>query len=246
MENPNYILQLIKNERIAQNEKWGKLHHSKDNHFVAMSVLSEEVGEVARAILEKDLKNLEEELIQVAAVCVKWLQSLENNMNFIHFHRRINDFFNEEKDRVLRKIKFGENDEDYLYSSSFIDIINIDFDNFFIDENDDYFIIKHRVFTGDERIFQYQPNESIPSLPEWSIVDGSFCYKIENTLDPEELTKHIDGIRELFKSHILNLNSDITKFNQEMEKEIKHHLSLNKSKNKIEEEVKFLLKGEVN
>lgn len=39
-----------------------------------LSVLVEEVGEVARAILEES--NLREELIQVAAVAVAWAESL--------------------------------------------------------------------------------------------------------------------------------------------------------------------------
>lgn len=39
-------------------------------------VLGEEVGEIAQAILHDDTANLREELIQVAAVCVAWLESL--------------------------------------------------------------------------------------------------------------------------------------------------------------------------
>jgi NTP pyrophosphatase (non-canonical NTP hydrolase) len=41
------------------------------------TVLNEEVGEVARAILESDNDNLREELIQVAAVCVAWVERLD-------------------------------------------------------------------------------------------------------------------------------------------------------------------------
>jgi len=39
-------------------------------------VLSEEVGEVAKAIQERDWTNLRDELTQCAAVCVAWLESL--------------------------------------------------------------------------------------------------------------------------------------------------------------------------
>jgi NTP pyrophosphatase (non-canonical NTP hydrolase) len=42
------------------------------------SVLLEEAGEVARAVLEKDHDNLQVELVQVAAVCVKWLEIILN------------------------------------------------------------------------------------------------------------------------------------------------------------------------
>lgn len=38
----------------------------------ALSVVVEEVGEVARAINDSDLENLKEELVQVAACCRKW------------------------------------------------------------------------------------------------------------------------------------------------------------------------------
>ena len=40
-------------------------------------VLSEEVGEVAKAIQERDWTNLRDELTQTAAVCVAWLEALE-------------------------------------------------------------------------------------------------------------------------------------------------------------------------
>lgn len=41
-----------------------------------LSVLMEEVGEVARALNENDMKNLREEIVQVAAVCVARLERL--------------------------------------------------------------------------------------------------------------------------------------------------------------------------
>lgn len=52
----------------------------------ALAVLVEEVGEVARAILEKQGlandthdKNLRKELVQVAAVCVAWIEGLDRD-----------------------------------------------------------------------------------------------------------------------------------------------------------------------
>ena len=41
-----------------------------------LAVLTEEIGEVARAVQERDKINLREELIQVAAVAVAWAVSL--------------------------------------------------------------------------------------------------------------------------------------------------------------------------
>lgn len=44
------------------------------NHFLA--VLIEEVGEIGTALQGEG--SLEEEIIQVASVCVRWLESFEN------------------------------------------------------------------------------------------------------------------------------------------------------------------------
>ena len=41
-----------------------------------MAILTEEVGEVARAALEHDTDGLRLELVQVAAVAVAWLEAL--------------------------------------------------------------------------------------------------------------------------------------------------------------------------
>lgn len=44
---------------------------------VKVMVLSEECGEVARAVLEHDKDGLRKELVQVAAVVVAWLEAIE-------------------------------------------------------------------------------------------------------------------------------------------------------------------------
>lgn len=41
-----------------------------------LAILMEEVGEVAKAIQNGDIENLKEELIQVASVCVRWLEHI--------------------------------------------------------------------------------------------------------------------------------------------------------------------------
>lgn len=67
----------VDRERDRQDDKWGWPNDGMagaDQHK-KVSILAEEFGEVARAVLEGDLENLAEELVQVAAVCVAWLES---------------------------------------------------------------------------------------------------------------------------------------------------------------------------
>jgi hypothetical protein len=78
------VFAAIERERERQAIKWTREHDwgygDCSSLGVASSVkgvvLTEECGEVARAILEKDALALRVELIQVAAVCVAWLESL--------------------------------------------------------------------------------------------------------------------------------------------------------------------------
>jgi hypothetical protein len=69
-------------ERVRQSAKWDRPHahgwgdcSSPDAPTaVKVNVLTEEVGEVARAFLEGDENALRTELVQVAAVCVAALE----------------------------------------------------------------------------------------------------------------------------------------------------------------------------
>ncbi len=74
------ILRMIANERFKQDAKWGE---PKSRHYLDLTwlaVLTEEVGEVARACLKNDdAGNLGMELIQVAAVAVAWLEARHPN-----------------------------------------------------------------------------------------------------------------------------------------------------------------------
>lgn len=63
---------LISKERASQLEKWGEQHHS-DERWLA--ILIEEVGEVAKAILENDDAELLNEMCQVGAVLEAWATS---------------------------------------------------------------------------------------------------------------------------------------------------------------------------
>lgn len=78
------VYEYIDDERARQAAKWGGVHEwgtgdCSSNAVrgpVKMTVLMEEVGEVARALLDGNADQLETELVQVAAVAVAWLESL--------------------------------------------------------------------------------------------------------------------------------------------------------------------------
>lgn len=79
------IFDAIETERVRQAEIWGRDHawgrgdcSSREvEPIVKVAVLSEEVGEVARAVIDMEPKTaLRRELVQVAAVAVAWLEGL--------------------------------------------------------------------------------------------------------------------------------------------------------------------------
>lgn len=61
-------------ERDNQDAKWGIQNHGL---LLWNAILGEEVGEVSRAILEKDLANYRTELVQVAAVAIAAVESFD-------------------------------------------------------------------------------------------------------------------------------------------------------------------------
>ena len=65
-------MEAILYERGKQIQKWGQQDH---NDYKWLTILGEEFGESAKAILDSD-KNLEYELVQVAAVCVAWIECI--------------------------------------------------------------------------------------------------------------------------------------------------------------------------
>lgn len=70
----------VKAERERQNAKWGggpgDCCHPATPDRQRLAILAEEFGEVAKAILESDMDGLEDELVQVAAVVMAWLEGL--------------------------------------------------------------------------------------------------------------------------------------------------------------------------
>ena len=67
------VFDLISEEHVNQLEKWGVQRHSPLKWAV---ILSEETGEVAKAVLDEDEDGLIAELTQVAAVATACLRQV--------------------------------------------------------------------------------------------------------------------------------------------------------------------------
>ena len=63
----NHLIQL---ERNAQDVKWGEQRHTDEKW---LTILLEEIGEAAKAVLEKNDDALLVEVVQVAAVLENWV-----------------------------------------------------------------------------------------------------------------------------------------------------------------------------
>lgn len=68
------VIQDILNERVRQELKWGIQKHEAP---MWLTILVEEVGEVAKAIFEENPQGYREELIQVAAVAEAAVESYD-------------------------------------------------------------------------------------------------------------------------------------------------------------------------
>lgn len=71
------IAEDIRAERARQLDLWGPQSHGPDRWCV---ILAEEFGEAARAVYESDPEALREELVQVAAVAVAWIEDLDESV----------------------------------------------------------------------------------------------------------------------------------------------------------------------
>ena len=67
------IMQAIRRESIRQDYKWGTDFVDRSDERW-LTILAEEFGEVTEAVLRDSDEDIEKELIQVAAVCVSWLE----------------------------------------------------------------------------------------------------------------------------------------------------------------------------
>ncbi len=68
------VIEAVLEERRRQDDKWGVQHHGPDGW---LAILTEELGEVAKAILEGSGLRYRDELIQVAAVAVAAVECLD-------------------------------------------------------------------------------------------------------------------------------------------------------------------------
>lgn len=66
----------VENERQFQFRKWGEQNHSAERW---LAILTEEVGEVAKAILENKDEEYHRELVQVGATVMSMLASYKKN-----------------------------------------------------------------------------------------------------------------------------------------------------------------------
>ena len=76
------IMALVFDERTRQEalKSAGKFKHTCADDIPRADkaiILGEEYGEVCRAICENDTANLHDELVQVMAICLAWLESLD-------------------------------------------------------------------------------------------------------------------------------------------------------------------------
>ena len=74
MRNKEAVLAAISAEMNRQDEKWGPQREHPDELW--LTILVEEVGEIAESILEGDLENMCTEIVQVAAVAAQWALSV--------------------------------------------------------------------------------------------------------------------------------------------------------------------------
>jgi NTP pyrophosphatase (non-canonical NTP hydrolase) len=70
------ILEAVLSERERQDERWGDQTHNTDLEWI--SILTEEVGEVAKDVNDHRMAGMFEEIIQCAAVCFAWSEAYIN------------------------------------------------------------------------------------------------------------------------------------------------------------------------
>ena len=70
------VLEQVLAERELQDLKWGDQTSNSDDHWTV--ILTEELGEVAREVYEKNESDMYEEIIQCAAVCFAWAEAFNN------------------------------------------------------------------------------------------------------------------------------------------------------------------------
>ena len=72
--NKQEIIACVFRERERQDEKWGEQNH---DIYKWLAILGEEVGEANQAALEGQTNKLIDELVQIGAVAVAMIESIE-------------------------------------------------------------------------------------------------------------------------------------------------------------------------
>jgi hypothetical protein len=70
------VLEQVLLERERQDLKWGDQTFNSDEHWTV--ILTEELGEVAREVYERNEADMYTEIIQCAAVCFAWAEAFRN------------------------------------------------------------------------------------------------------------------------------------------------------------------------
>lgn len=85
------IINDIRAERIKQYAKWGDQSSLLD--FIWSTILTEEVGEAAQAVMDNHFEGehagtLRMELVQVAAVAVAWIEAIDKRGEHTEYEKR--------------------------------------------------------------------------------------------------------------------------------------------------------------
>lgn len=72
---PMNVLAVLK-ERARQETRWGEQNHGQEKW---LQILIEEVGEYTQACLDGDMNHAKEEMVQVAAVALAIIESMDRN-----------------------------------------------------------------------------------------------------------------------------------------------------------------------
>lgn len=80
-EPTGFVLRQVESERHKQSKKWGEQNH---DGYRWLAILGEEVGEANKAMLQTEfggssVEHLREELIQVAAVAVAFIECIDRH-----------------------------------------------------------------------------------------------------------------------------------------------------------------------
>ena len=72
------IFERISNHRDFIDKRYNREGFTGLDKTLRLTILAEEFGETARAVLEHDRANLEDELYDVAQVVVAWLETIDD------------------------------------------------------------------------------------------------------------------------------------------------------------------------